>query len=198
MGLDSEFWSADEREWHRDMERKKNSKGRQWENSGRRVAHGEEELRSFHHQRLCFPCPHLLVRATTNQSKVLYSIIIQSLLLGLRLEFPPGCPELPGHAASRPWPPLQSSFHSPWWSLAERTGSAHPTVPCGNCWVGLASWSIEVPGCVTLSDRQRSFSWATARQAPGNVPPATCHVATELSHKDACCWGQRTSSSSFF
>ena len=79
---------------------------------------------------------------------------------------------------------LQPFLQSPWWFLAETKGSAHSYSPLGQpLRVGLASWSIRVPGCVTISDRQRLFSWATAKQAPGNFPPATCRVAMKLSHR---------------
>ena len=112
-------------------------------------------------------------------------------LLGLRLESLPGCPELPGHATAH-GSSRQPCLQSLQWSLAEPKAGALSHSPLRQpLRAGLASWSSKVPGHVTVSDRQRQFPWTTDKQAPGNFPPTTCHVAVKHSHKDARCRGQK-------
>lgn len=71
-------------------------------------------------------------------------------LLGLRLEFLPGCPELPGRATAH-GSSLQPCLQSLQWSLAEPKAGAHCHGPLRQLLrAGLASWSGKVPGHVTL------------------------------------------------
>ena len=104
-------------------------------------------------------------------------------LSGLWLEFLPGCPELPGHAASRLW------LHPPAFPAVPLVVSGRaqgqrpfPQSPGVATQSGLGILEHQGPGMCHYK-WQRLFSWATAKQAPGNFPPATCRVAMKLSHR---------------
>lgn len=159
-----------------------------WKEDGGETAAGELHTagRSWGHF-ITKACAFLVLISWSRQQlarvKVFRPRHPQPSLLGLWLEFLPGCPELPAHAASRLWlhPPVFPAI------LLVVSGRAQaqcpfPQSPAVATQSGLGILECQGPGTCHYK-WQRLFSWVTAKQAPGNFLPATCRVAVKLSHR---------------